>query len=86
MLISLYLSFSIYNILSNDRSSIINSNPATAVVQSVRALALHAKGGCSNPSCDRPISFKQVVTAPLLRSKCHRSSKMTIINGCPMSQ
>ena len=49
---------------------------------------------CSNPGpvgCDRAKSLKQVVTVPLLdalQQVCvmHRSSEMTIINGCPVSQ
>ena len=48
------------------------------------------KVGCSNPSRDRPKSLEQVVAAPLPnaphRCECHRSSSMTIINGCLVSQ
>ena len=45
---------------------------------------------CSNPSRDRTKSLKHVVTAQCqtlgITCKCHRSSEMTIINGCPVSQ
>ena len=44
------------------------------------------KVGCLNPSHDRPMSFKQVVTTLGNRRECHRSSEMTIMNGCPVSQ
>ena len=59
-----------------------------AVAQSVLAFA--CKVGCSNSSRDKPNSLKQGVTAPLQtlnnRCKCHGSSEMNIINGCPLSQ
>ena len=44
------------------------------------------KVGCLNPSHDKPMSFKQVVTTLGNRRECHRSSEMTIMNGCPVSQ
>ena len=39
------------------------------MVQSVRAFASHAEGWVLNPSRDRPKSYKQVVTAPLLNAR-----------------
>ena len=51
------------------------------VTQSVRAFTLHAERSCLNPNRDRPKSLNQEVKAPVLES-----SKMTIINGCPVSQ
>ena len=47
------------------------------------------KDGCSNPSRNRPTSWKQVETAPLPngnRCECDGSSEMTIINRFSMSQ
>ena len=48
---------------------------------------------CSNPSGDKPKSFKHVVIAPRLhgqtfgnRCECHESLEKTIINECPVSQ
>ena len=42
---------------------------AAAVTQWVRAFSSQAEGGGSNPSCERPKSLKQVVTAPLLNAR-----------------
>ena len=39
------------------------------MVQSVRAFTSHAEGWVLNPSLDRPKSYKQVVTAPLLNAQ-----------------
>ena len=44
------------------------------------------KVGCSNPSRDRPKSYKQVVTAPLPKGVSVLSSEMTNMNGCPVSE
>ena len=48
------------------------------------------KVGCSNPSRYRPKPLIQAVTAPVpklgIRCECHGYSKMTIINGCPVSK
>ena len=48
------------------------------------------KVGCSNPNRDRPKSLKQVMTAKLPNARhqgeCHGSSKITIINRCPVLQ
>ena len=40
-----------------------------AVAQWVRAFAPQAEGWVLNPSRDRPKSYKQVVTAPLLNAR-----------------
>ena len=39
------------------------------MLQSVRTFASHAEGWVLNPSRDRPKSYKQVVTAPLLNAR-----------------
>ena len=44
--------------------------------QWVKALPGMRKVGCLNPSCDRPKSFKQVVTAPLLNVRQMRGSSV----------
>ena len=55
------------------------TNPITTAVVKVGILNL-----------SRDSRKKLVVTSPLLnignRCECHRSSRMTIINGCPVSQ
>ena len=56
------------------------------VAQLVRAFAQHTEGSGSNPGHVRYKTLKQVVTAPMLRFKCHGSSEIIIINGCPVSQ
>ena len=56
---------------------------AEAVAQSVRAIALHAKVGCSNPSRAKDLSCDSSTDK---RSAIDGCSEMYIINGCPVSK